>query len=357
MSYTSLANSFGKFLKCSRSGDVADAAVTRDVHNIGFDTSAPKPRFIDTVWRRLFGIILICYGIFNTYLYIKFTPVYVATECGQPTAVLQYLTVDKNVHVGLEITLLCKNPNNYNVVIEESSPGGVYFGQDRDVFIGNLSLEAGSMLPGRGEGDVVTTMHVKLAPATSQIVVSHLMQDPKVPLWVGLRFKVGVGLDFGLARFGTSANFEKECGMYMAGILIATGTDRLGPMLCKNSFDDFKEVNLPDIDDSLSGTMHFSAAQMDEARVRWGEETKDFCIISVGGFCYLFGFFLTCSSSSNSWTDVCCGMCRPEKNVPEELPQEDMEWTCRCWNGARNWRYSPVSHPLTKPVPDESGGK
>merc|ERR1712113_19129 len=77
----------------------------------------------------------------------------------------------------------------------------------------------------------------------------------------------------------------------MAGLLVNTAT-RLGPMICRDSFDEL-DGNLPHVGEATYGSMSFSAAQMDPERVAMGEELKNVSIIGVGGLCYFFGFLLT----------------------------------------------------------------
>ena len=69
------------------------------------------------------GVLMLLYGLFNTYLFIKFTPVYTATSCGDQTALLKKFEVGDSIHVGVEIHVLCSNPNPYDVKILNDTPG------------------------------------------------------------------------------------------------------------------------------------------------------------------------------------------------------------------------------------------
>ena len=84
---------------------------------------------------------MLLYGLFNTYLFIKFTPVYTATSCGDQTALLKKFEVGDSIHVGVEIHVLCSNPNPYDVKILNDTPGHVYVGKDRGQ--GELQYRAG----------------------------------------------------------------------------------------------------------------------------------------------------------------------------------------------------------------------
>ena len=82
-------------------------------------------------WKHCIGALLLLYGLFNTYLFIKLTPVYTATSCGDQTALLRKFEVGESIHVAVEIHVTCSNPNPYAVKILHDTPGHVFVGKDR----------------------------------------------------------------------------------------------------------------------------------------------------------------------------------------------------------------------------------
>ncbi|CAE8688691.1 unnamed protein product, partial [Polarella glacialis] len=103
---------------------------------------------------------------------------------------------------------------------------------------------------------------------------------------------VGINVNFGLMSFGTVAAFKKKCGMKIAGFRLVSAANRLGPMICRDSFAELSGL-LPNVSEATAGDMTFSAAQMDPDRIRMGEATKNVSVIGVGGICYLLGLLLT----------------------------------------------------------------
>eukprot|EP00913_Durusdinium_trenchii_P015918 g14959.t1 len=94
-------------------------------------------------WREKLGVALLVYGIINAYLFVKFTPVYSATVCGDQTAELKNFEMGETIHVSIEIHVVCSNPNPYQVEILSDTPGHVYVGSDRGTDVGVLTLAEG----------------------------------------------------------------------------------------------------------------------------------------------------------------------------------------------------------------------
>ncbi|CAJ1342528.1 unnamed protein product [Effrenium voratum] len=254
-----------------------------------------------TAWRETacghcVGIALLLYGLFNTYLFVKFTPVYSATSCGDQTAEIKNFEIGETILVSLEIHVLCSNPNPYQVKILKATPGNVYIGEHRGTDVGVLTLLEGSALPAEGEGLVKVLMESEISKSSSGSLAKKFLGNGEIPIFMELKFDVGIDINFGLQRFGTTAPFDKKCGMNI-GAMFQRAANKLGPMVCRDSFE---ELVLPDLGEA-PGPMSFSAAQMDPDRIRMGERLKNVSILGVGGVCYLVGFFLTYSLWLNPW--------------------------------------------------------
>mmetsp|Transcript_59844 Transcript_59844/g.106389 ORF Transcript_59844/g.106389 Transcript_59844/m.106389 type:complete len:412 (+) Transcript_59844:88-1323(+) len=248
------------------------------------------PRFRDTACGHYLGAMLLIYGLFNTYLFIIFTPVYTATTCGQQKASLNKFNIGTTIQVGLQIQVVCENPNYYAVEIRNDTPGHVFVGRHRGADIGLLTLLEGSSLPAKGSGKIQVQMDTEISAETSHSLAEQFLDDTEIPLFLELQFNVGVNVNFGLLSFGTTAPFKKKCGMKLGGILY-NSESKMGPMICRETFDGLYE-QLPS-KDAAAGDMSFSAAQMDPDRVRMGELLKNLSIVGIGSLCYIFGFILT----------------------------------------------------------------
>jgi len=260
-------------------------------------------RFADSWCGHIVSLALICYGFFNVLLFIKFTPVYVATECGDQQARLEHISWEGDQFlVGLEIQVTCWNPNNYQVQVKTSTPGMVWLGADRGITVGNLTLMEGSTLPMKGTGDIKVQMDASLSMGTSMHLAPHMLTDDVIPMFLELQFDVGVSLNFGLSSFGCTAPFKKKCGMNMAGLLVQTDK-RLGPMICRDSFAQI-DGNLPQVDEAHIGAMAFSAAQMAPGRVAMGETAKNVSILGTIAVVWFFGFSLL-----YRWIQNCFNTC------------------------------------------------
>jgi len=242
--------------------------------------------FIDTKCGKSMVFVLFAYGLFNTFLFFKFTPVYQATECAVQTATMDDFEMGSEISVGLAIQVVCWNPNNYAVQIMTSEPGGVFIGEHRETSVGKLALVRGSNLPAKESGAINVRMNANLPEETSMTLLPHLMEDDEIPMFLELQFVVSVNVGF----LGVRAPFKKKCGMVMAGVL-TNAKSRLGPMICRDSFEELGE--LPHVWSSQEGDkMSFSAAQMDPERIRLGEAAKNVSIIGLGGLAYVMGFKL-----------------------------------------------------------------
>jgi len=236
----------------------------------------------------LWGFLLILYGGLNTVLLVKLTPVYVATECATDGAELERFVPGREIKVRMKINVLCRNSNSYDVQVMTSHPGKVLLGEGRDIYVGNLSLVSGSRLPGKGVGIISARTDSEISPRQSAVLLPHLLMDVELPIFVELQFDVGVGVQIGSRKLGIIAPFSKKCGMKLKGIMIGGTAKRLGPMVCKNSFEEL-DGNIPGVEESIPGTMSFSAAQMDPVRIKMGEIAKNISIVSICCFAYIYG--------------------------------------------------------------------
>ncbi|CAK8991960.1 unnamed protein product [Durusdinium trenchii] len=240
-------------------------------------------------WREKLGVALLVYGIINAYLFVKFTPVYSATVCGDQTAELKNFEMGETIHVSIEIHVVCSNPNPYQVEILSDTPGHVYVGSDRGTDVGVLTLAEGSTLPAGGQGVIRVLMDSKIARTSSGSLVEKFLGDGEIPIYMDLKFDVGVNIIIGLLHFPPmTAPFDKKCGMHIGG-MFQRAANKLGPLICRDSYDALTLAHLGE----ETGGMTFSAAQMDPDRIRMGETMKNVCILGAGGLSFFFGFFLT----------------------------------------------------------------
>eukprot|EP00440_Ansanella_granifera_P023646 gb/GFBE01025679.1/.p1 GENE.gb/GFBE01025679.1/~~gb/GFBE01025679.1/.p1 ORF type:complete len:508 (+),score=77.61 gb/GFBE01025679.1/:1-1524(+) len=255
------------------------------------------------------GLVLICIGIFHTFVLIQLTPVYTETECGHQEAELKNFAVGvREIHVDLEISVTCTNPNPYKIDILSSTPGRVYVGVGAREEVGKLKVVPGSSLPEKGTGKVRVQMNAVISGADSDRLLPHFLADSAVPILMELQFNVGVYVSFGLGfgSWGTVAPFKKACGLKMLGLLVnqfVSAQDtrkrgRLGPLVCRDSFNG---IVIPPIGEAAEtpedGNMGFSAAQVAPTEVEAGEAVKNFSlglIISLSffvGTVMLYTFF------------------------------------------------------------------
>ncbi|CAE8589944.1 unnamed protein product, partial [Polarella glacialis] len=253
------------------------------------------------------GVLLICAGIFHTFLLIKLTPVYTSTECGDQTGELKELSVGINtIHLALEISVRCTNPNPYKIDILSSTPGRVFVGDKMEVQVGHLVVIPGSYLSEQGTGTVRVQMNADIAGQTANALLPHFLEDSAVPLLMELQFNVGISVNFGLmGSWGTTAPFKKSCGMHMMGLLVNQFVDaddksskgRLGPLVCRESFEGIEIPAVGEADETpKDGRMGFSAAQVAPSEVEAGELLKNFSLGSIICLSFLSGFVLLYSA-------------------------------------------------------------
>lgn len=240
---------------------------------------------------RLIGVaiggLLALHGTLNAFIYKKFTPVYTATECGDQIATMDEFELGTDtIHVGLLIQVTCKNPNPYRIQILASTPGEVYIGEDK-LKVGSLTVIPGSHLEEHGGGNVRVRMSADIHGQNAVDLLPHFLEDRAIPIFMGLQFSVGISIPFGpLLAFKTTAPFRKECGMNMQGLLVSSfvsasgGQSRLGPLVCRESFE---ALVIPEVDDKdynpSAGQMGFTAAQVAPLEVARGELLKN---VSLG---------------------------------------------------------------------------
>eukprot|EP00435_Cladocopium_sp_Y103_P019888 s1114_g4.t2 len=143
------------------------------------------------------------------YLFVKFTPELRDFEMGE------------TIHVSIAIHVVCSNPNPYEVRILTDTPGHVYVGDDRGW--------PGPVGP-RSTGST----------GTDASVPGSLVE--KIPIYMELKFDVGVNIAIGLIQFPPmSALFDKKCGMYIGG-MFERSANKLGPLVCR---DTYEQLDLP----------------------------------------------------------------------------------------------------------------
>jgi len=269
--------------------------------------SAQKPDEVEAAARKKkicggIGVALLCSGLFHTYLLVKLTPVYTATECGHQEAELKDFSVGiDSIHVGLEIQVSCSNPNPYKIDILSSTPGRVFVGRESRLLVGKLSVIPGSYLPEEGSGKVRVAMNADISGEETGQLLPNFLADSAVPILMELKFNVGVYISFGLGSWGTVAPFEKACALKMMGLLVNqfvskedTHTNtRLGPLVCR---DKFEHIIIPEIGEEdetpKDGNMGFSAAQVAPTEVEAGETVKNISLGTVILLSFLTGAVL-----------------------------------------------------------------
>eukprot|EP00930_Biecheleria_cincta_P095484 TRINITY_DN87444_c0_g1_i1.p1 TRINITY_DN87444_c0_g1~~TRINITY_DN87444_c0_g1_i1.p1 ORF type:complete len:494 (-),score=82.00 TRINITY_DN87444_c0_g1_i1:23-1504(-) len=246
------------------------------------------------------GVLLFICGSFYISLWRKLTPVYTATECGHQEAELDQFSVGlQTIHVGLNIQVSCSNPNPYKIDILSSTPGRVFIGSEEDrKEVGKLAVIPGSYLPEMGNGVVRVRMNADISGETSDELLPHLLADAALPIFMELKFNVGVYVSFGLGSWGVTAPFEKACGLKMMGLLVNQFQDqedtrkqgRLGPLVCRASFTDMVLPRIGEESETpADGNMGFSAGQVAPMEVEAGETVKNLSLWSL----ILISFFLS----------------------------------------------------------------
>lgn len=226
------------------------------------------------------GVFLLFYAWVNLQLYWKFTPVYTPVACGHQAGTLDDLQMStERIHVGLKISVQCKNPNPYTIVIVGSTPGRVYIGPLEDKLeTGNLTVMPGSNMTERGNGTVHVTMDQTLYGHTAQLLVHHMLYDDSIPVWMELQFDAGVYMNFGLRSWGAAMPYKKLCGMKVGGMLVPDqgAKSRLGPLVCGETFED---LVVPPVGaeeyETDTGEMGFKASQVAPKEVEQGTIAKN----------------------------------------------------------------------------------
>lgn len=231
------------------------------------------------LWKLGAGVALLGYAAFQVFVFVKFTPLFTALDCGDQAADLQDFSLGVDfISLQAEMAMRCGNRNPYAVKIGSSTPGHVFAGADRALDMGTVGLVEGSTLPDNGFGEMRVAITARL-PAARGEWPNHFLKDAFVPLFMELHFNMDISLSFGLGSFSVSAPFSKKCGLHVGGLLVDLG--RLGPVVCRDSFDAVA-VALESAKASDSDAMVFSAAQMDPERIRMGEDAKNLGTIGTG---------------------------------------------------------------------------
>ena len=118
--------------------------------------------------------------------------------------------------------------------------------------MGVLTLLEGSALPAEGQGVIKVFMDSRISKDSSGALASQFLGNGEIPIYLELKFNVGVDVSFGLQHFGTTAPFDKKCGMNIGG-MFERSQNKLGPLLCRSSFDELHRTGLPHLGDAPPG--------------------------------------------------------------------------------------------------------
>ena len=116
--------------------------------------------------------------------------------------------------------------------------------------MGVLTLLEGSTLPAEGQGTIKVFMDSRISKDSSGALAQQFLGSGEIPIYMELKFNVGVDISLGLQHFGTTAPFDKKCGMNI-GAMFERSQNKLGPMLCRSTFDELH--HLPHLGDALPG--------------------------------------------------------------------------------------------------------
>ena len=113
--------------------------------------------------------------------------------------------------------------------------------------VGVLTLLEGSVLPAEGQGTIKVFMDSRISKDSSGALAEQFLSNGEIPIFLELKFNVGVDINFGLQHFGTTAPFDKKCGMNIGG-MFQRSQNKLGPMICRSGFDEL--THLPHLGDA-----------------------------------------------------------------------------------------------------------
>eukprot|EP00927_Polykrikos_kofoidii_P010888 TRINITY_DN14595_c0_g3_i1.p1 TRINITY_DN14595_c0_g3~~TRINITY_DN14595_c0_g3_i1.p1 ORF type:complete len:501 (+),score=80.45 TRINITY_DN14595_c0_g3_i1:77-1579(+) len=282
----------------------------------------------------LIGVASLVSCLFHVYLFRKFTPVYTATTCGNETAVLNDIELGSDIHVELEISVTCFNPNPYSIEILASTPGQVWASSIR---VGDLSVVPGSTLQEYGKGVIRVKMNSDLTGGSATSLLPHFVTDSQVPIKMELQFRVGVSVSFGLTSWGAAMPFAKKCGLNVVGIL----RTRIGPLVCRESFED---LVIPDVDANADAfaDMSFSANQVAPVEVAEGTMAKDISLITM------ISLTFTCGVIS-----IYVSFFWPTRLLAflEDRRSKLADWRKSRWEAAETWIASMHARGAAKPEP------
>jgi hypothetical protein len=253
----------------------------------GPEPGAPGPGCCGAALRcslRAVGVLLV---LIPVCAYVRFSPVYSATECGHQVA-----TVDNK---GLLIGVTCWNPNPYLIQILTSRRGKAYVGEgtDRDKVeqIGDVEVMPGMRLPPGGSGHV----HMRIDTQINSLL--PFLEEEETPLYMELDFDVGVQIPLGpFGVYETTVPFKKSCGL---NILMG----RPGPLFCWDSFTLMVPPSLAPGADGKNDDdrpIRFTADLVNPKSIEKGEQLKRFAALCVGLPSCLLGLCLALGLASPS---------------------------------------------------------
>merc|ERR1740139_923972 len=123
---------------------------------------------------------------------------------------------------------------------------------------------------------------------------------------MSLQFNVGISFAFGpFEAFKIEAPFKKDCGLNMKGIFVSQWgsrsdgrSTRLGPLVCRESFETMVIPQVGDKEGPEDGEMGFTADQMAPMEVWAGELLKNVSL----GLLISMSFFFALMVPFHVWT-------------------------------------------------------
>eukprot|EP00440_Ansanella_granifera_P059693 gb/GFBE01064697.1/.p1 GENE.gb/GFBE01064697.1/~~gb/GFBE01064697.1/.p1 ORF type:complete len:317 (+),score=47.45 gb/GFBE01064697.1/:1-951(+) len=250
------------------------------------------PWFFCPAFALVASLIFLLLGIWSLHLRARFTPLYDTIRCavGQPN--LDSFD-GRDLSISVEVT--CDNPNPYAITVETAKQGKVYMGASRTE-VGSLTQIPRIILGAEGSGSITAKTDMTLSGSLIGELIPALVGD--VPVYMDLDLTLRVDVSFLLGHFETSLLFQKDCGMYLVGVLGLIANPkaaRVGPMACA---DRGEAVAIPPADsDTSDGEVPFTALNMDPDRIETAKRVKDESLTASIAISFsLFALFLVLGS-------------------------------------------------------------
>lgn len=249
------------------------------------------------------GTLLLMLGIWATHLYSRFTPVYSDITCHFASATLDDLSVGvpgiSPTTFQLTMGTNCSNPNPYTIGFGYAKKGGVFLGSER-MRVGDAMATpfSKSGFPAQGDGAVYTTATVQITGELLAHMLTDLMTERGIPLYVEVDQKVAVDIKFFFGSWSVKQSMKKVCGMMLAGLIsiLSSSDTTLGPMACADSFDDLKVPPLSSAPSAGRASLKFDALKMAPDEIQKGEAAKNIGLGGMMGLGYGLGAVLLLGS-------------------------------------------------------------